>query len=71
MPLIKIQRSSVLWQDNQLEYFPKFRGKKKQKTKQTSHHYHCGSTSKKWKEQDFFLLVVKKLKFLTWQLAEI
>lgn len=67
MPLIKIQRIIVLWQDNQLEYFPKFRGKKKKKT---SHHYHCGSTSKKWKEQDFFLLVVKKLKFLTWQLAE-
>lgn len=31
MPLIKIQRISVLWQDNQLEYFPKFREKKKQK----------------------------------------
>ena len=33
MPLIKIQRSSVLWQDNQLEYFPKFRGKKKKQNK--------------------------------------
>lgn len=70
MPLIKIQRSSVLWQDNQLEYFPKFRGKKKTQNKLPTT-ITVAALEKKGKEQDFFLLVVKKLKFLTWQLAEI